>query len=388
MGDHVQSAGIPPPSRLSSARRARFAGMGARRLARWLVRARTARWRDYSRLFAVGDRGGWSVDEDAGHLAATARRLGYAVGPAGWASFAANQSVFLTSHFEALGPFWRSSSHRLATAYLHGRPGTAGVTEFDECFELLRRHRERIDRIQVTHAEMHELVLSAGVDPGRVFRIPIGVDLEHFPIVDPELRARAREALALPASAFVVGSFQKDGVGWEEGLEPKLVKGPDTFVAVAEQAREAIPELVVLLTGPARGFVRRELERRSIPCTHVMAASRGELARAYCALDVYVVSSRQEGGPKAVLEAMASGIPLVTTRVGQAQELVEDGRNGLLCDVEDVGALSAAVIRVYEDGTLASLLRPAARTTAETHALERQDHLWAELLEGFVSRAG
>jgi hypothetical protein len=77
-------------------------------------------------------------------------------------------------------PRWLGSSHRLGTAYLHGRPGTPGFPEFDTSFETLRRHPDRIERIQVTHAEMHELVLSAGVDPACVFRIPIGIDLEHF----------------------------------------------------------------------------------------------------------------------------------------------------------------------------------------------------------------
>ena len=52
------------------------------------IQARTVTWPDHSHLFAVGDLGGWSVDEDADHLAETARRLGYAVGPSGWARFA------------------------------------------------------------------------------------------------------------------------------------------------------------------------------------------------------------------------------------------------------------------------------------------------------------
>jgi glycosyltransferase involved in cell wall biosynthesis len=365
----------------------RLAAPPARLVARGLVAARTAHWPDYSRLFAVGDRGGWSVDEDAAHLAGAARRLGFSVGPSSWASLAARQSVFLSSHFEALGPFWPGSSHRLATAYLHGRPDTPGVPEFDECYERLRRHPDRLDRIQVTHAEMHELVLSAGVDPGRVFRIPIGIDLEHFPFAGPALRASAREALGLPASAFVLGSFQKDGVGWDEGLEPKLVKGPDVLVALAERVREEIPELAVLLTGPARGFVRHELGRRSIPFVHALARSRSELARAYRALDVYVVTSRQEGGPKAMFEAMASGVPFVTTRVGQAQELVEDGRNGMLCDVEDVGALAGAVVRVAEDESLRDALCAAGRRTAEAYALEMLDPEWQKLLDGFVLRS-
>jgi glycosyltransferase involved in cell wall biosynthesis len=274
----------------------------------------------------------------------------------------------------------------LATAYLHGRPGTAGAPEFDEAFETLRRNPWRLACIQVTHAEMHELVLSAGVEASRVFSIPIGIDIEHFPLRDAASRERARKELGFPEAAFVAGSFQKDGVGWGEGLEPKLIKGPDVLVAALERLHELAPELFVLLTGPARGFVRRELERLGIPYRHLVAGSRAELARAYHALDVYLVTSRQEGGPKAVLESMATGAPLVTTRVGQAPQLVEHGRNGLLVDVEEVDAIVDWVGRVREDGSFVDGLRCEGRETAEAHAYERLDALWAELLAGFVEK--
>ncbi len=365
----------------------RLAGPPARLARRGMVRARTAGWPEHSRLFAVGDLGGWSVDEDAEHVAAAARRLGYRTGPPAWARFAAGQSVFLASHFDALSPRWLDTSHRLATAYLHGRPGTRGVPEFDECFETLRRRRDRIARVQVTHAEMHELVLEAGVEPDRVFRIPIGIDLEHFPLVDATRRDEARQALELPATAFVAGSFQKDGVGFEDGLEPKLVKGPDTLVSALARLRDEVPELHVLLTGPARGYVRAELERLAIPYRHVLARTRTELGRAYHALDVYIVSSRQEGGPKAVLESMATGVPLVSTRVGQAQELVDDGGSGILVDVEDAEGLAAQATRIHGDSAFAERLRAAGRGTAERYALERLDDLWAAFFEGFVDRA-
>jgi glycosyltransferase involved in cell wall biosynthesis len=355
----------------------------ARLVARGLVRARTVGWPPHSRLFALGDRGGWSVDEDARHLTATARRLGVHVAPAAWARFTHEQSVFLASHFEALSPRWLGSSHRLATAYLHGRPGTQGAPEFDAAFAALRDNPTRLARVQVTHGEMRELVLSSGVPPERVFQIPIGIDLEQFPFRTPEMRAEARAALDLPGSALVVGSFQKDGVGWGEGLAPKLVKGPDVLAASVERLRADVPEVFVLLTGPARGYVRRELERRAIPYRHIHASSRTELARAYQALDVYLVSSRQEGGPKAVLEAMASGVPLVSTRVGQAQDLVVHGENGWLVVVDDQEGLAhwAAAVR---EGVDDAVLR-AGRTTAEANAYERLDAQWGHFLDGFVT---
>jgi glycosyltransferase involved in cell wall biosynthesis len=173
----------------------------------------------------------------------------------------------------------------------------------------------------------------------------------------------------------------------DEGLEPKLLKGPDTFVDVVDGLRERIPGLSVLLTGPARGYVRRELDRLGVRHTHFVAASPVELARAYHSVDVCLVTSRQEGGPKSVLEAMATGVPLVSTRVGQAAELVVDGQNGLLADVDDVDALVAATERLHEDEGLRTRLRAAGRRTAEAHAEDRLDPLWAQLLEGFVPRA-
>jgi len=128
------------------------------------------------------------------------------------------------------------------------------------------------------------------------------------------------------------------------------------------------------------------LERIGVPHRHVVLASRDRLEDAFHVVYLSLVTSRQEGGPKAVLESMATGVPLVTTRVGQAPELVEDGHNGLLADVDDVEGLAAAVLRVHGDPELAASLRSAGRATAEAHADERLDGRWDELLSGFVRK--
>ena len=325
------------------------------------------------RLFVVGDRLGWSIDDDRTRLVATAHRLGYGVGPNALLRFRRRQAVFQHNHFNVLQPRWLDTSHRLGLSYFHGRPGTPGYPEFDRAYEALRAYAMRVDRVQVTHTEMHELVVGAGVPAERVFKIPIGIDLEHFPLGAPRQTEK-----------FVIGSFVKDGVGMAEGLEPKLLKGPDTFVAVVARVRERVPNLSVHLTGPARGYVRRALDELGIPYRHVLATTRRELGRAYQDVDVCLVASRQEGGPKSVLEAMASGVPVVSTRVGQAAELIADGENGLLADVDDLEALAAAVQRVHDDSHLRDSLRAAGRSSAEAHAEERLDPLWVQLLEGFV----
>jgi glycosyltransferase involved in cell wall biosynthesis len=365
-----------------------LAARPARIAMRGYVRARTRAWPDDSRLFAVGERTSWSVDEDARHLEAVARRLGFDVAPSGWARFAGDQAVFLTSHFEALQPRWLETSHRLATAYLHGRPGTPGYPEFDRAYETLAASPTRFAAIQVTHAEMRELVVAAGVEPASVHVIPIGIDLEHFPPADAGRRTSSREALGVPQGAFVVGSFQKDGVGWDDGLEPKLVKGPDVLVSALERVAAEVDDLHVLLTGPARGYVRRELDRLRIAHTHVLVRDRAELAAAYHALDVYLVASRQEGGPKGVLESMASGVPLVTTRVGQAREIAVDGESALVVDVDDPEAIAHAVARIRGDRALVTSLVATGRATAERYAYERLDTAWDALLRQLVRRDG
>ena len=329
-----------------------------------------------SKLYVVGDSLGWSIDDDRRRLVATARRLGYEVGHNALLRVLRRQSVFQHDHFNALQRRWLDTSHRLGLSYFHGRPGTEGYPEFDRAYDALRANAARFERVQVTHDEMRDLVVEGGVPPERVFKIPIGIDIEHFTLAPPRR-----------SSSFVVGSFVKDGVGMDAGLEPKLLKGPDTFVQVVARLRERVADLSVLLTGPARGYVRAELERLAVPYRHVMPDTRADLARVYHDADVCLVTSRQEGGPKAALEAMASGVPLVSTRVGQAAELVRDGQNGLLADVDDLDALAQAVERVHDDRGLGERLRVAGRATAEAYAEERLDPLWDALLEGFADRA-
>jgi glycosyltransferase involved in cell wall biosynthesis len=352
----------------------------ARALARPLADAYTRRWAPHSRLFLVGESARWVISQELRELASIASRLGVRVAPRRLVGASRGQAAFFGSQFSLLRDPWHPPRHRLGTAYYHGRPGTPGYPEFDECFRVLRQRHGELSRIQVTHGEMHDLVLSSGIDPAKVLRIPIGVDVRLFAPATAERRAAARRELQLPQSAFVVGSFQKDGVGFGEGREPKAIKGPDVLVAALESARARVPELHVLLSGPARGYVRAELERLGIPYRHRFPARYEELAGLYAALDAYLVPSRQEGGPKGVLEAMACGIPVVSTRVGQATELIEDGRNGRLVDVDDVEALADALA----DGRLPRFVGPGLGTAAK-NSYDALLPLWRGFFEGFVS---
>ena len=323
---------------------------------------------------------------EARQLERTALALGVQLGPHGWINAVAGQSVFHQSQFTLLLHEFERRGNRLGFAYFHGRPGTPGMPEFDACFDTMRRRHDEIDRVQVTNRTMEELVLETGMAREKVHCIPIGIDVETFPLRSAEHIAQARRAFGIPDSAFVVGSFQKDGVGWGEGLEPKLIKGPDVLVDTLVRMHERGPELFVMLTGPARGYVKARLEARGIPYRHLRFGDVDDVASAYRAIDVCVVASRDEGGPRAALESMATGVPLVTTRVGQAADLVEHGANGWIVDVEDVEALVASVVQVAEaPADELARMREVARRTAEANSYDALRPRWRALLHGFVA---
>jgi glycosyltransferase involved in cell wall biosynthesis len=359
----------------------------ARPLRRAAAGLRTLGWPDYSRLFVVPDAPGWVLDYESRQLQRTALTLGVEVGAPLWAKGVDRQAIFHLSQFTLLlHELDRRAGNRLGFSYFHGRPGTPGMPEFDECYDALRRRHEEISRVQVTNADMEEVVLETGIAPEKVHRIPIGIDVEAFAFRSEASRSAARRAFDLPESAFIVGSFQKDGVGWEQGLEPKLIKGPDVLLSVLERLRERIPDLVVLVTGPSRGYVLAGLERLGVPTRHVLLPSVEDVSRAYDAIDVCLVTSRDEGGPRAVLEAMATGVPIVSTRAGQATDLVRHGENGWLADVDDVEALveATAGVAALAMDELTPVLREG-RATAETNSYESLRPRWRELLRGFVT---
>ncbi len=308
------------------------------------------------------------------------------VGPARWVKGVDRQSIFHLSQFTLLLDDFEKRENRLGFSYFHGRPGTPGMPEFDACFETMRRRHAEIDRVQVTNRVMEELILETGISAEKLHRIPIGIDTAAFRPRTPASRAAARRALGLPESAFVLGSFQKDGVGWGDGLEPKLIKGPDVLLEVASRLRERVPEIVFLLTGPSRGYVRAGLERLGVPFRHVLLPDIDAVAQAYEAIDLCIVTSRDEGGPRAVLEAMATGVPLVTTAVGQALELVRHEENGWMVEVEDVDGLVgwAAHVATASADDLEDVLRAGFATAAE-NSYEALRPRWRELLRGFVA---
>ncbi len=231
-------------------------------------------------------------------------------------------------------------SNRIIVTWFHISPG-------DRRVELIS---EAVKYVEMWHTSCNitrDRLIEFGVPKEKITVIPLGVNLNIFSVPTPQQKENIRSKLGIPKEKIVIGSFQKDGDGWGEGLKPKLIKGPDIFCNVVEELSRRY-DLFVILTGPARGYVKRRLESSGIPYSHHFLNDPDEVAFYYKALDLYIATGRCEGGPKSLVESLASGVPLVSTRAGMAPDIIEDGKNGFLCEIEDVGGIVEKSIRAIE----------------------------------------
>jgi len=274
-----------------------------------------------------------------------------------------NQIIHFGSRNLFLPDTWRKidASNKIVFTWFHGTEKSGDPLDL-AMIQALPQASEKADIIHTSCVISRENLINWGVLEDKIVVVPIGVDLSIFKPASEAAKGAIRKELGLPQDSFIIGSFQKDGVGWGERLEPKWVKGPDIFVSVIERLKKE-HKISVLLTGPARGYVKKALERIGVPYKHFFLKNYLEIPKYYYALDIYLVTSRAEGGPKALTESMAAGIPLVSTKVGMAPDIIEDGFNGLLADVDDVAVLAAKAAEIIADRELAGRLISNGLTT-------------------------
>ena len=234
----------------------------------------------------------------------------------------------------------------------------------------IKKIEKYIESENIANLLSEEKLIEIGIPDEKIVVVPIAVDLSIFKPASVAEKQKMDEMISIPKNKMVIGSFQKDGAGWGKGLEPKWIKGPDIFVNAVDELRTEY-DIFVLLLGPARGYVKRELEKRDIPYKHIFLKNYLEIPKYYNVLDLYLVTSREEGGPKAVLEAMATGIPIVSTKVGMAPEIIRDGYNGFLADVEDVEMLTEKARKILDDGDMAKKMTENALETIRDYSWEK-----------------
>lgn len=222
-------------------------------------------------------------------------------------------------------------------------------------------------------------MISLGISEAKIEVIPISINGKNYAPCNPEEKKRRRADMLIDEKTIVLGYFQKDGNGWGEGNVPKLIKGPDIFCDVVEVLARKY-KIHVILSGPARGYVKKRLNEAEVPFSHFVFEEAKQVADLYKVIDIYMVTSREEGGPRAILESMASGVPIISTKVGQAPDIIQDGVNGILVDIEDKNALINAFEKIINTESLRERLTQNGLKTAREYDSERIAKLYNEKL--------
>tara|TARA_Y100000741_G_scaffold339225_1_gene299920 strand:+ start:474 stop:1418 length:945 start_codon:yes stop_codon:yes gene_type:complete len=120
---------------------------------------------------------------------------------------------------------------------------------------------------------------------------------------------------------YFIGSFQRDSEG-RDVSQPKLSKGPDRFIKIIKEMNKSKNNLHVILTGRKRNYLINELTKNKIKFSYFEMATFETINELYNCLDLYIVSSRFEGGPQSILECGITKTPIISTDVGVASEIL------------------------------------------------------------------
>ncbi len=223
-----------------------------------------------------------------------------------------------------------SKDNYFISTFFHGKPSDGYEVKI-HCEQFLKSV-PRLSKVITSSSIVEKRLLNWGVSSDKIIKIPLGVNTKNFIPANQSKKDKIRDLLGIPKDSILIGSFQKDGIGWGEGLKPKLIKGPDIFVKTLKILREKGLPIYALLTGPSRGYVKKELSKNKIPFYHSFVQNIEELIPFYQALDIYLITSREEGGPMGLIESMSCGIPVVTTRVGMSEDVINKDIPGEITD--------------------------------------------------------
>jgi len=194
--------------------------------------------------------------------------------------------------------------------------------------------------IAISEAIRRFAIAYEGVSPQKIHTIHYGLDPAsvHAP---PDARTRLRQELGLPADAPLVGSVCR--LIEQKGLDNAL----DGFAQVAAEFPAA--HYAIAGDGPLRGALEAQAARLGVADRVHFLGWRADAPAIFAALDVLLAPSRWEGFGLVFLEAMALGVPVISTRVSAIPEVIADGETGWLVPPDDPAAIAGALRAALAD---------------------------------------
>jgi glycosyltransferase involved in cell wall biosynthesis len=230
--------------------------------------------------------------------------------------------------------------------------------------QIERRLASTSHRLVTISPRLRDEIAGFGVADASKFEVvPLGLRIaahgEH-----PRRTGAFRQSLGISHDALLVGAVGR--------LVP--IKNLGMLLEAVRIARQDIPNVQVVFVGD--GELRRELADSAsglgISDIVTFAGWQSDLPSVYADLDVTVIASHNEGTPACLIEAMASGCPVIATSVGGVPDMIEPGQTGQLVPAGDVEALARAIVRVGKEPDQARRMAEQARGESLSRYDERR----------------
>lgn len=238
---------------------------------------------------------------------------------------------------------------------------------------------KRFDHLFAVSKATQEEMMAAGIPQSKTTVLYNGIDTETWS--REHIQSTVREELGIPQSSQVLGYVGR--------IMPE--KDLETWIRAAAIVAKRYPHAKYVLVGEGRdGTTLDELKALAaslgIADQLIFPGFRRDLPQVYAAFDVFVMSSLREGLPNSILEAMALGVPVVTTDVAGAKELVVNNETGFVVDQKDVQGLASSILKILDHETIRSNMGLAGRERVENdfsflQRLRRIEDLYSQILE-------
>lgn len=260
------------------------------------------------------------------------------------------------------------------TGYLSAQSGIKTTSHLRDIIKLSRAVISDLNlnqRLIAVSSATRDFHVKQGLESQRVTVIHNGIDLDQF---QPRPRTGALEKeLLLDANSL--GS-RKDQIQWIATIgQIGLRKGLDQLAKAAPLIVREVPDAHFLLIGERNSqkqesiefeqSIRSQFDDAGLADRLHFLGHRSDVATLLNEIDLLVHPAHQEPLGRVLIEASASGIPIVATNVGGTSEIIEDGRTGLLVAPGNAEQLAHAAIKLLLDTRLAKSLAIAARERAE-----------------------
>jgi len=218
---------------------------------------------------------------------------------------------------------------------------------------VMRRIFKHADGIHLMNSQLNEYDDKIHLDTGKAFTITRGVDTELFQ----------------PRNG-VVGLRENFGINQDDTVilyagRLDLVKGVDYLLQAAEKVLSRHSNIKFLIVGD--GSLRQQYEEstKALSPAVIFTGWQSDVPRLMNSADIFVLPSLSEGAANVVMEASASGLPVIATSVGEVPRIVSDGETGILVKPKDVNALVEAIETLIGDPARAKKMGQAGRKRVE-----------------------